>query len=163
MNTTTQEQHLQWLQLLAHYAERSIGQMLDHEQPPCNLADMTTDRLDSPDALEEVIRGVLAARGLQDQWQSWKYRLKQVREEARPCWIAGQSAYAQCRQDHRELDGQMLAERGMELARVAFDDNSLQMWCYEGWLAAMEAEGGEILSAIPPPSLPLAGQKETYQ
>jgi hypothetical protein len=140
----TMKQHPRRFQLLAQYAIEYIGQMLDHDWPPCNLADMTIYRLDSPRVLAEVIEGVLGDKRFQDQWQSWQYRLKQVREEPEPCWIAGQSAYAQFRQDHQERDGQLLSDRGVELARAAFDGNSQQMWFYEGWLSAMQEDGVEV-------------------
>lgn len=139
--STTGKQHPRRFQLLARYAVEYIGQMLDHDWPPCDLADMTTYRLDSPRALAEVIEGVLGDKRFQDQWQSWQDRLKQVREEAEPCWMVGQSAYAQFRQDNQERDDQFLSDHGMELAMDAFNGKSQQMWFYEGWLSAMQEDG----------------------
>ena len=137
-------QHPRRFQLLAQYALEYIGQMLDHDWPPVELADMTTYRLDNPHLLAEVVEGVLGDRRFQAQWQHWRYRLKQLKEEAGPSWIVGNSAYASFRQDHSELTEQALFDHGMELARVAFNDPSCQMWFYEGWLSAMQEDGLEV-------------------
>lgn len=99
--STQTQRHRRYLCLLAQYAEEHIEDMLGHETPPLELADMTTFRLDNPEYLEEVIRGVLADPGFQARWSCWQTLLHMLEQEARPGWLTGYRAYKDFRVTHQ--------------------------------------------------------------
>lgn len=132
------DEHPRHLRLLSQYASERIDNLLSHETPPREIYDMTTWRLDRPEYLLEVVDGVLADPGFREKWGTWRPFRKELLEVAQPAWDRGMEAY------HRFIeDGQSQgdpSDTGMKVAIASEKDQNMQMWFYEGWLAAMEEE-----------------------
>jgi hypothetical protein len=138
-----QQDHYRHIRLLAQYAADRIGDLLEQNDPPRGIYDMTTWRLERPDNLLEVVEGVLADLGLREKWPTWKVFKKTLDEIAMPAWVRGQEAYQHAStggleyNNLRRLMDDDPADFGMRVALNTEKGQSSQMWFYEGWLTAL--------------------------
>lgn len=127
------------LRLLAQYAAERIDALLSHKVPPYSLGDMDTWRLDRPEYLLEVIDGVLANLELREQWPQWQRFRKDVLFFALPAWERGWGAWEVSSLRREGIEALDPSQTGMTLARKTYPTKmTMQMWFYEGWLAARE-------------------------
>lgn len=129
-------EHERHIRLLAQYAGERIDDLLSHQNPPRDLYDMTTWRLDRPEYLLEVVGGVLADPGFREKWTEWLAFKRELLGVAQPAWTRGFEAYGRATTG----SGDDLTSLGINAALEYEENQSKQMWFLEGWLAAQDEE-----------------------